>query len=478
MKNSVRVRFAPSPTGHLHVGNARTAILNWIFAKHAHGKFILRIEDTDIERSTEESERTIFEDLRWLGLEWDEGPIVGGRHEPYRQSQRIEIYRKYLDELKHKDMAYPCYCTEAELKEKRKIAIGRGEVARYNRKCLNLTDIERKNLEASGRKPVWRFQVRAGEIKWEDSVKGRISFETENIGDFIIVRSDGLPTYNFAAAIDDALMEISHIIRGDDHVSNTPKQILIYNALGWPLPQFCHIPMILGPDRTRLSKRHGATSVHEFRAKGYLPEALINFLSLLSWSSESGDEILSVESLIKEFDFQRMSQSPAIFDTNKLNWMNGHYIRTMDIHRLVELAVPFLRANDIDTEDTENLTKIISLIRDSVENLAQLSEAAKPFFQEIQYPTDGQAIAASSKDSSQKVYWAFLRHLRNFNRIDAAIFRKIMKQVQKETGVMGKDLWLPIRVALTGKLNGPELPKVAEILGKEKCERFVEKLID
>lgn len=477
MKNSVRVRFAPSPTGHLHIGNARTAILNWIFAKHTGGKFILRIEDTDIERSTEESERSIFDDLRWLGLQWDEGPIVGGKYGPYRQSERLEIYKKYLNILRDKGFVYPCYCTEEELEQKRKKALERGEVARYDGKCLNLTDEEKRHLKESRKTPVWRFHVSPGEIKWEDLIKGSIAFEGENIGDFIILRSDDLPTYNFAAAIDDALMEINYIIRGDDHVSNTPKQILIYKAMGWKLPQFCHIPMIFGPDRTRLSKRHGATSIHEFKAKGYLPEALINFLSLLSWSSESGDEILSIERLIAEFDFRRMSNSPAIFDTNKLNWMNGHYIRSMGINRLVELAVPFLKAGNIEANDREKLIKIISLIRNGIEYLGQIPEAAAPYFQESVRPADGEAIRLSSKDSSQKVYWAFLRYLQNYDHIDEETFRKIMKQVQKETGVMGKDLWLPIRVALTGELHGPELPKIAEILGKDKCEKFVKNLI-
>lgn len=478
MRNTVRVRFAPSPTGHLHIGNARTAILNWIFAKHTHGKFILRIEDTDIERSTKKSERSIFEDLQWLGLAWDEGPVVGGLYGPYRQSERLENYKKYLDELVNKGYAYPCYCSEEELEKKRKMSLARGETPRYDGQCFKLTSKEKDALEASGRKPVWRFHAKTGEITWKDLVKGTMSFKEENIGDFIIFRSDGLPTYNFTAAVDDALMEITHVIRGDDHVSNTPKQILIYEALGWKRPQFCHIPMILGPDQTRLSKRHGATSIHEFQAKGYLPEALINFLSLLSWSSETGDEILSIERLIKEFDFERMSKSPAVFDLTKLNWMNGYYIRTMEINKLVDLAEPFLKASNFDTENQEKLTKVVSLIRDGVEYLSQIPEAAEPFFQEMVYPTDGQAIALSSKDSSQKIYWAFLRNLENYNHIDSEIFRMIMKQVQEETGVMGKNLWMPIRVALTGKVHGPELPKVAEILGKEKCERFVKHLLD
>lgn len=478
MEDSARVRFAPSPTGHLHIGNARTAILNWIFAKHTKGKFILRIEDTDVERSTEKSERSILMDLKWLGLEWDEGPIVGGPYGPYRQIERLEIYQKHLEILKKKGYAYPCYCTLEELEEKRKSVLTRGESIPYDGKCFNLADSEKRTLEASGRKPVWRFHVYPVEIKWYDVVKGEISFEGENIGDFVILRSDGIPTYNYAAAIDDSLMKISHVIRGDDHVSNTPKQILIYEALDRRVPHFCHIPMILGPDRARFSKRHGATSIHEFQVKGYLPEALINFLSLLSWSSETGDEILPNARLIQEFNFSRMSNSPAIFDITKLDWMNGYYIRNTEINRLVDLAMPYLKGKDVDSENREKITKIISLIRDGVEYLQQIPEKVEPFLQEMVQPTDGQAIALASKESSQKIYWAFVRHLQNFDDIDVETFRKIMKIVQQETGIMGKDLWMPIRVALTGRIHGPELPKIAEILGKEKCEKFVRNLTD
>lgn len=478
MKKNVRVRFAPSPTGHLHIGNARTAILNWIVAKHYDGKFVLRIEDTDVERSSTQFEQEIFEDLAWLGLHWDEGPDVGGPFGPYRQSERLSIYAEYLEKLKESGDVYPCYCTEEELEAKRQSALKAGASVKYDGTCRHLTEKQRQEFERMGRKPVWRFKIQGDEIQLADLVKGDILFEAESFGDFVIMRSDGIPTYNFAATIDDALMKITHVIRGDDHVSNTPKQILLYQALGWPVPQFAHIPMILGPDRTRLSKRHGATSVREFRKKGYLPEALINFLSLLSWSSETGEEILSKEQIIKEFDFNRMSHSPAIFDVTKLNWMNGYYIRAVDLEMLFELARPYLEERKIDLSDKNKLLKILRLIRDGIDNLSQIPDLVEPFFEDIVRPADGQAIAVASKDSSQKVYWAFLRYLHNYDHLDADIFRKIMKQVQKETGVMGKDLWMPIRVALTGRLHGPDLSAIAEILGKEKCDKLVRNLTD
>ncbi|HEX9652584.1 MAG TPA: glutamate--tRNA ligase [bacterium] len=477
MKPTVRVRFAPSPTGHLHIGNARTAILNWIFARKHQGVFVLRIEDSDRERSTASAEPAILEDLQWLGLNWDEGPQVGGDHGPYHQSQRLHLYAEYLNVLRTQGNAYPCYCKEEELEAKRQVALQRGENPRYDQKCLSLSTDEIRSFEKEGRKPVWRFRARRGEVKWEDLLKGEISFDGESFGDFVVVRPDGAPVYNFAAVVDDGLMKITHVIRGDDHVSNTPKQILIHEAFGWPLPQFCHIPMILGPDRTRLSKRHGATSMAELRIKGYLPKALINFLSLLSWSAESGDEVLPLERIIAEFDTKRMSKSPALFDPLKLNWMNGIYIRDMAIDELVQAALPFLQDSSLDTSHEFQLQKALELTRGGIETLSQFPEALEPFFRQQVQLTDGEASEIASRDSSQKIYWAFLRLLQNYDSMDSATFRMIMKQLQKETGIMGNELWVPIRVALMGRVHGPDLPASAEILGKQKCERFVRSLV-
>ncbi len=476
--NEIRVRFAPSPTGELHIGNVRTAILNWIFAKKQGGKLILRIEDTDLERSTKESETSIFDSLRWLGLDWDESPEKPGEYGPYRQSERLDIYKKYLELLKKNGKIYPCYKSGEELDAIKKAAIERGDSAPYRRKELEATEEEVEQHIANGEEPAWMFEVGRGEIKWQDLVKDEIIFQRENVGDFVIFRSNGSPTYNFVVTIDDALMKISHVIRGDDHVSNTPKQILIYQALNFPLPKFCHIPMILGTDRTRLSKRHGATSIQEFQNKGYYPAAMINFLSLLSWSSESGDEILSIERLVKEIDFNRMSKSAAVFDVVKFNWMNGMYIREMPLAVFVDKAMPFLNSTQIDISDNQKVTEALALIQNHVEYFEQVSELVEPLLQDVIQPVDGEAINISSKDSSQKIYWAFLRRLNRHNKLDANVFRLIMKEVQTETGVMGKDLWMPVRVALSGKIHGPDLGKVAEVLGKEKINRFVKNLID
>ncbi len=473
-----RVRFAPSPTGHLHIGNARTAILNWLFAKHTNGKFILRIEDTDPERSVEKYIEQIYEDLRWLGLNWDEGPDIGGPYGPYRQSQRFSIYQKYAQQLIDEGKAYPCFCTPEELEQMRKESHAKGETGFYNRKCLHLSEEEKQKLLQEGRNPAIRFKVPdQTQVVFYDIVKGELNFNTENISDFVIMRSEGIPTYNFAVVVDDSLMKITHVIRGDDHVSNTPRQIMLYQAFGFELPQFAHIPMILGSDRTRLSKRHGATSLDQYRYQGYLPEALINFLSLLSWSSETGDEILSVERLIKEFDFNRISKSAAMFDFEKLNWMNGYYIRQANLNRIVELSIPYLKQANFPIDDLQKISNIIAVVREKVDYLHQILDHIGIFFQDKVSLENSDAKSMIRQDSSQRVFWSFLRELDAIAVLNRDNFKDIMKVVQKETGIMGKNLWMPLRIALTGKMHGPDLPVIAEILGKEKCRKFIKQAI-
>jgi nondiscriminating glutamyl-tRNA synthetase len=478
MSSSPRVRFAPSPTGHLHIGNARAAILNWLFAKHSGGAFILRIEDTDLERSTKESEASIFQDLRWLGLNWDEGPDVGGNFGPYRQSERLQIYYDHAQKLIGSGYAYYCYCTPAELEAQREAAMKAGQQPRYDGRCKHLSPSERAAKERAGVKPVVRFIMPERNITFTDLAKGQITFPPDALGDFVILRSDGVPTYNYAAAVDDHLMQITHVIRGDDHVVNTPKQIMIYEAFDWPLPQFCHIPMILGPDRERLSKRHGATSVDDYAQKGYLPEALVNFLSLLSWSSETGDEILSRERLIKEFSFNRLSPSAAVFDVVKLNWMNGVYIRNLPLDALTDACFPYLQNAGYHLPDRETLLKMVHLVQESLEFLSQIVAKLDFFFVDEVRIIDGAAIGMSQTESAEKVYWSFLRQLNKYDVLNADAFRQLMKVVNKETGVMGRDLWMPIRIALTGEMHGPDLAMIVEIFGKEKCRQFVQKLVE
>jgi len=463
MSKQVRTRFAPSPTGHLHIGNARTAIMNWIFARHAQGQFILRIEDTDRERSTEASEKAILEDR-------------SGDFGPYYQSERIQLYQNVLAELIRKGRAYPCYCTPEELEAHRKSRLKDGLPPGYSGACRELSVSDQKQFENEGKIPSFRFRVEKDDASFDDLIKGPIQFETDVLGDFILARPDGMPMYNFACVVDDHSMEISHVIRGDDHVSNTPRQVVLYRALGWDLPAFAHIPMILGDDRQRLSKRHGATSVTQYRENGYLPEALLNFLSLLSWSSESGEEILSSEQLIKEFDFARVGRASSIFDVEKLNWMNGVYIRNLDLAVLSERMRPFMAHKGYPDLPEEALQTIISLLHEKADTLAEMAEKAGIFFREP-VPENDEARAVLAEEASKAVFRAFLDETGAMTSWSGDAFLAVMKQIQSKTGVKGKQLWMPVRVALTGQCHGPELPGVVDFMGLKKCRENIEKAL-
>lgn len=476
---NIRVRFAPSPTGFLHIGNARTAVLNWLFAKKHDGTFVLRIEDTDIERSTRESETKILEILKWLGLDWDEGPDTNGEFAPYRQSERLDIYQKYAKKLVDSGKAFYCYCTQEELDAEREKAVKEGRDATYSGRCYHLTEEEKKAFEADGRKPTIRFRVPKDEtVGFDDIVKGSLKFDSNVISDFVILRSEGIPTYNFAVVIDDYLMEISHVIRGDDHVSNTPKQVLLYEALDAELPAFAHIPMILGSDRTRLSKRHGATSVEQYRDMGFLPEAMINFLSLLGWSSPSGEELLSIDRLIDEIELERINKSAAIFDVEKFKWMNGQYIRSADIDRLTELAIPYLNDAGYPTDDYEITKQVVDATRKYLDHISQITDHVEVFFgEEVKFEND-EAEELASKEESKQVYQAFLEELENYEELDGEAFKSIMKSIKKKTGAKGKNLWMPVRVGLTGEMHGPDLTLVVKILGGEGCKKRLKSVLD
>ncbi|MBN1895233.1 glutamate--tRNA ligase [bacterium] len=472
MNSKVRTRFAPSPTGHLHIGNARTAIINWIFAGHSGGSFVLRIEDTDVERSTPESEASILEDLRWLGLDWDEGPEKGGAFGPYRQSERSDLYLDHLEMLTQKDLAYPCYCLPEELEARRKAMLGKGDTTQYDKRCRDLTAAQIRKFVGEGRRPAFRFRADAEAVSFGDLVRGDIVFPGEQIGDFVIMKSDGTPMYNFACVVDDHLMGISHVIRGDDHISNTPRQILLYQALGWEPPVLAHIPMILGPDREKLSKRHGVTSVDQYRTLGYLPDALVNFLSLLSWSSESGEDILSRERLIREFDFNRISKSASIFNVEKLDWMNGMYIRQMEVRELARHLFPFLHQAGYPVRTAEEVEPMAVIFRAGMERLSDAVEKFRIFFAEFPVPESVEAAEVMQQEASRSIYKSFLSQMDGVRDLDRDAFQEIMKNIQQETGLKGKALWAPVRIALTGRVHGPDLPGVAEILGPEKCRKF------
>ncbi|HUK35545.1 MAG TPA: glutamate--tRNA ligase, partial [Vicinamibacterales bacterium] len=382
----MRVRFAPSPTGALHVGNVRTAVFNWLLARGSGGTFILRIEDTDVERSTRESEASMLQDLRWLGLDWDEGPDIGGAHGPYRDSERLHLYQSYATELLNAGAAYHCFCSSAQLEADRQAAVAAGRPALYPGTCRRLSSAQAQARIAAGERPAIRFRVPEGrDVSFIDAVRGEVRFSGDVIGDPVIVRADGHPAYNFAVVIDDALMEITHVVRGEDHISNTPRQILMYEALGFTLPQFAHLALVMGPDHSPLSKRHGATSVAEFRAKGYLPEALVNYLALIGWSPGNDDELLPVEELARRFSLERVGHSAGVFDEEKLAWVNRHYLKTADASRIAALVVPFFRAAGVpmqpDARGLEFLATATAMATSSVDRLNQIPARLSLLFQ-------------------------------------------------------------------------------------------------
>ncbi|MDI6870224.1 MAG: glutamate--tRNA ligase [Bacillota bacterium] len=475
---TVRVRFAPSPTGYLHVGGARTALFNWLFARHNGGTFILRIEDTDRERSTEESVQAILDGLTWLGLDWDEGPGVGGPYGPYFQTQRLESYHAYANRLLAAGRAYKCYCIPEELEERRKQALAEGRAPKYDRTCLGLSGEERQRREAEGRRPVIRFRtLDEGETVLDDLIRGRITFDNSTLDDFVLLKSDGMPTYNFAAVIDDAAMEITHIIRGDDHISNTPRQIQVYQALGLPLPQFAHVPMILGSDKTRLSKRHGATAIGQYREAGYLPETMVNYLALLGWSLNATETVFSREELIKHFTLERCSKNPAVFDPKKLEWLNGVYLRKATPERLEKLLKPELVAEGLLSEEEaadpvrrEYLRKVIELQKTRLRTLAEFIPTSAYFFR------DPGTYEEAAEEYLKKPYAAAaLRRLADrLEKLEAFAqphLEEVFTGLMTELGLSAGELIHPARTALTGRKVSPGIYDVVELLGREAVVR-------
>jgi glutamyl-tRNA synthetase/nondiscriminating glutamyl-tRNA synthetase len=460
----MRVRFAPSPTGQLHVGNARTALFNWLLARGQGGTFILRIEDTDAERSTRESEATILRDLRWLGLDWDEGPDIGGSLGPYRQSERLHLYDSYSKELVSAGAAYHCFCSTAQLEAGRREAVEAGRPALYPGTCRAVPREQASARIAAGERPAIRFHVPEGrEVIFTDAVRGEVRFQTEVIGDPVIVRADGTPAYNFAVVVDDALMEITHVIRGEDHISNTPRQILLYEALGFAPPRFAHLSMVMGPDHAPLSKRHGATSVGEFRAKGYLPEALVNYLALIGWSPGGNDELLPIDELARRFSLDAVGHSAGVFDEEKLAWANRHYLKLADPLRLAELAVPYFTDAGIavrpDARGLEFLASAMPMASASVDRLAQVpARLAFLFdFDAAEALNDRQTLEELQAGPARAVVAALAEELAAEPRLDREKFREAANRVKAKTGLKGKALFHPIRVALTGRAEGPEL---------------------
>lgn len=471
--NEVRVRFAPSPTGPLHIGGARSALFNFLLARKLDGKLVLRIEDTDKERSSKDSEENIYQSLKWLGLDWDEGPDLPGEYGPYRQTERLEIYQKYIDLLLEKGAAYYCYCSEGEIEEQRKAFTAKGELPRYNEMCRNISEEQKNQYISEGRKPVIRFKVPKDQmVIIEDMVRGVVNFETNGIGDFVIVKSDGTPTYNFAVVIDDYTMKISHVVRAEEHLSNTPRQVLIYQALDVEMPKFAHVSLILGSDRTKMSKRHGATSVVQYMEEGYLPEALINFLVLLGWSPGGEEEIFTLDEIIGKFSLDHVSKRPAVFDLDKLNWINGAYIRKTDLDKLTKLAIPFLqKAGFLDEvvgdEQYAWVKKIVACLQEKIHYLSEIVGYMELFVdKEVSFESE-ETKAILQEEQVPELIEAFKVKINEMEQLEASEIKKALKEIGKETGIKGKKLFMPLRVAVTGRTQGPEIDQVIAVLGKD-----------
>jgi glutamyl-tRNA synthetase len=436
---TVRVRFAPSPTGHLHVGGARTAIFNWLFANRYEGTFLIRVEDTDQARSTRESEAMVLDDLRWLGLDWSEGPDVGGPHAPYRQSERVEIYARAARELEQSGFVYRCYCSEEELEAKRKEAEAAGRPPHYDLKCW----INRRSDDAPH---ALRFHVPDdGDVTIDDAIRGEVTWKKESLGDFIVIRTGGLPTYNFCVAVDDHEMEITHVIRAEEHLTNTHRQVLIYRAMGWSVPQFAHVSLILAPDRSKLSKRHGATSVSEFAANGYLPQAMVNYLTMLGWSYPDGSDLFTAVQAIGNFTLDRVHAAPAVFDQQKLDWVNAQYIHAMGAQDLAPLVKPFF--------DAPWLEDGIELVQTSVHRLTEFGEALR-FVREYTPGAVDRTFAAALADELRT----------NGTPVDEAGYKAFVERLKTATGLKGKNLFMPLRIAITGTDHGPELVRTIPLL--------------
>ena len=472
MNSKVRVRFAPAPTGLLHIGNARTALFNFLFAKRHQGTFVLRIEDTDAERSTDASMGRIIEDLLWLGISWEEGPERDGPYGPYRQTQRLSTYREFADQLLREGKSYKCFCPEERLEKLRREQLSKGKMPRYDGRCRSLSAAEIAGMESSGLHPVIRFHVARGSVLFEDLIHGKMNFDSTGIGDFIIVRSDGMAAYNFACVIDDHLMDITHVIRGEDHLSNTPRQILLYQALAWQPPVFAHHPLILGSDRSPLSKRHGATAVSQYREEGFLPEALDNYLVLLGWTPPSGQEILPLERMVQEFSFQDVSRSAPVYNRKKLEWLNSYYLRAKDEGQLSEALIPYLQRSGIQIDQMNHqwLNQISELLKENLVVLSQVKEYLGIFFDEAFFFENG-AKTILRDPRSRETLASILSLLVDSSDIGSEEQTSLLSQLEKKTGRKGKDLYAPFRAAVTGKIKGPELIKTLPLLGKERIIR-------
>ncbi|MCQ4924455.1 glutamate--tRNA ligase [Tissierella carlieri] len=483
----VRLRFAPSPTGFIHIGSIRTALYNYLFARNNNGKFILRIEDTDQTRFVEGAIENLIESLHWAGIEYDEGVFVEdgkivqkGDHGPYIQSERLDIYRKYVDELIEKGHAYYCFCSKERLEQVREEQKIKGLVPKYDGFCRNISIEEAKKRIANGEEYVVRLKLPQNyDVKFHDLVRGDIVINTDDIDDQVLLKSDGYPTYHMAVVVDDHLMEITHIVRGEEWLPSTPKHIYLYEVFGWEKPVYVHLPTVLNKDRKKLSKRQGDVSVEDFKDKGYLPEGLVNYLALVGWSPEDNQEILSMEELIQKFSFERVSKTGGIFDKDKLDWVNGHYIRSSSVERITDMAIPYLiKADLIDREFVQDkyewLKLLVHTVQESLNTVSEVVNKVEFIFKDYLDIVEEDALEIIKGEQVGIVLTAIKEELNNIEEIDEEYAKGFMKIIQKATGVKGKNLFMPARVALTGMAHGPEFVNILVLLGKENILKRID----
>lgn len=486
-----RLRFAPSPTGYLHIGGLRTALYNFLFAQQNNGKFILRIEDTDQTRFVEGAIENLIESLKWSGITYDEGVFVEnhkvvqkGEYGPYIQSERLDIYKKYVDELIEKDEAYHCFCSKERLEAVREEQKVKGLVPKYDGFCKNIPLEEAKQRVADGEEHVVRLKLpHDRNIKFNDLVRGDIVINTNDIDDQVLLKSDGFPTYHMAVVVDDHLMNITHIVRGEEWLPSTPKHIYLYEAFCWEKPVYVHLPTVLNNDRKKLSKRQGDVSVDDFKNKGYLPEGLINYLALVGWSPENNEEILSMDEMIEKFSFERVSKTGGIFDKDKLDWVNGHYIRSSSVEKITELVIPLLiEANYIDEkfaiDNKEWLMILVDTVKESLSSLIEIVEKVKFVFDDEVEAIEESALELLKGEQVPELMAAIKDELSSIDKVDMEYAKTFMKTIQKATGIKGKNLFMPTRVAITGSEHGPEMINILYLLGKDKIIKRVDKIIN
>ena len=473
----VRVRFAPSPTGFVHVGSLRTALYNYLFARHNNGRLVLRIEDTDQNRFVEGAKENLLRVMDWAGLDYDEGGSKGGPFGPYSQSERLDIYKEHIQTLLENGSAYPCFCTAERLEKMREEQTAKGGSVMYDGTCRHIPNDEAKNRMGSEDHVVRLRIPDEGETVVNDIIRGRVSFQSNLLDDQVLIKSDGYPTYHLANVVDDHLMKISHVIRGEEWLPSTPKHILLYKAFGWEPPEFAHLPLLLNEDRSKLSKRQGDVSVEDYQRKGFLPETLVNFTALLGWNPGTDQEIFSLLELIESFSLERVNKAGAVFDLKKLDWMNGHYIKNISDEAYLQTGLEWLAKENLDAGSREANETILAAVRPAVNRFDEIADKAAVFFSDdLAFEAD--ALEWVRKEESRSVFKLMLSEIEKLSQLTLDNFKLVMKTVQKETGVKGQNLWMPVRAAMTGMTHGPELPSVLAVFGKDKVELFLKQALE